>query len=277
MARSPDFLIIGAQKAGTTWLARRVGEHPGAYVVPHELHFFDHAEIRARRMVWYEAQFAPAGPHRLTGEKTPDYLWSVRPYGDMGIAPAIRDALPNVRLLAILRDPVARTVSALNHAVHYGHVPPDSDPRELLFGGKRETGAFHGLLERGRYAEQLEIYNVLFSSERLLVGIFEDDVLGAPCALMARVTRHLGLPDHEWTEAQLTRPENRMRVSWPGCWLSWRLPRARRWVRRFDRCLPGDHRVRVGDDLMAEIADYFEPHNRALEALLGRPLTSWRH
>ncbi|MEY2436768.1 MAG: hypothetical protein QOF97_1604, partial [Acidimicrobiaceae bacterium] len=70
----PDWLIIGAPKAGTTTLAAWLGEHPGAYVSPvKEVSYFDlHHE---RGPDWYAGHFAGAQPHQLVGEATPAYMY----------------------------------------------------------------------------------------------------------------------------------------------------------------------------------------------------------
>src|SRR5262249_40448697 len=73
---SPNFIIIGAQKSGTTWLARHLRNHPEVFLVRGEIHFFDKDFNFARGRDWYESQFAAATTHRAIGEKTPEYLWA---------------------------------------------------------------------------------------------------------------------------------------------------------------------------------------------------------
>ena len=72
----PNLLIIGAQKCGTTWLARMLGQHPDVFMAEEEIHFFDRAHNFARGTAWYESHFAAAAGQSAVGEKTPDYLWA---------------------------------------------------------------------------------------------------------------------------------------------------------------------------------------------------------
>ena len=74
---APTFLCIGAQKCGTTWLARAVKQHP--QVSPgkkKELHFFNHRDAYEQGLDWYESQFRSRPQTRATGEFTPNYWWT---------------------------------------------------------------------------------------------------------------------------------------------------------------------------------------------------------
>ena len=118
MAESlPDFVIIGTQKAGTTWLAARLAEQPGIFLPrPFEVHFFDREDNYGRGTAWYAERFRSAPVGALVGEKTPDYLWTQRPpdRGPNDIPHRMYTLLPNARLVLVLRDPVRRAISALN-------------------------------------------------------------------------------------------------------------------------------------------------------------------
>jgi len=98
---APTFLCIGAQKCGTTWLARAVKQHP--QVSPgkkKELHFFNHRDAYDRGLEWYEAQFRSRPQTRATGEFTPNYWWTTGtdvPFHYLGSADRIADAYPDLR------------------------------------------------------------------------------------------------------------------------------------------------------------------------------------
>ncbi len=105
--RRPDFLIIGAQKAGTTSLYNQLTRHPDvARCLGQEVHYFDRHMHRSP--AWYFAHFRPrlfASDGVVTGESTPYYLFHPR------AAERVAELLPDVKLIVLLRDPVARDIS----------------------------------------------------------------------------------------------------------------------------------------------------------------------
>ena len=129
----PDFLVIGAPKAGTTALHAALSEHPALYMSAiKEPKFFlsdgppptkggPGDALTYREHVWrradYEALFAPAPPGTLRGESTPLYLY------DRAAMGRIRDTLPQARLIVIVRDPVERAHSNWAHLWSAGLEP----------------------------------------------------------------------------------------------------------------------------------------------------------
>ena len=111
---APDFVGIGAQKAGTTWWYDVICAHPDVYSrrdIHKERHFFGRYAIRsfgAAECSLYHDWF-PRPPGSLTGEWTPDYIHC--PW----VPALLAQAAPRTRLLAILRDPVERFRSGLAH------------------------------------------------------------------------------------------------------------------------------------------------------------------
>jgi hypothetical protein len=173
--RLPDFLIIGAAKAGTTAVARHLGEHPEIFVPElKELCFFAFDPDRAGpRRFWddsrhpfpvrtleeYGARFAELGGARLAGEGSPLYMESEA-------APArIRAALPDVKLIALLRQPAERAWSGylMNRLQNR---EPEADPCAALTPGSR-------YVQVSRYADALERYLALFPREQLRVVLFD--------------------------------------------------------------------------------------------------------
>ncbi len=176
MAR-PDFLGIGAQRAGSTWLHELLAAHAGVYVPTRrkEVHYFD--QYFDRGSAWYEGFFREAEPGRVTGEVTPDYLHTP------GCAERIAENLPDAKLLVILRDPVERAYS------HYKKLVKDDNYRGS-FGDVLQKRP--DLAERGFYAAQLGEYLRHFGKNRFCILIYEDAVRDVE-GTKATLARFLGL------------------------------------------------------------------------------------
>src|SRR6187551_3563074 len=112
----PDFLVIGAQKAGTTALYAYLRWHPGiAGPSWKEVCFFDRHWWRGE--AWYRGQFPLRAGERLVGEASPSYLFHP-------LAPErARSLVPGAKLVALLRDPVDRAYSQYQHEVALGREP----------------------------------------------------------------------------------------------------------------------------------------------------------
>jgi hypothetical protein len=185
----PDFVGIGAQKAGTTWWYDLISDHPDVHrraEVHKERHFFGRfatAAFAPRDVADYHGWFArPLGT--CAGEWTPDYM--AQPW----TAPLLAKAAPDARLLVLLRHPVDRFVSGLAHAERHGA----TDAGDVV------TDAFG----RGLYAAALEPWLRCFPGHHLLVLQYERCRADAAGEL-ARTYRFLGLDDG-FRPAALGRP-----------------------------------------------------------------------
>ncbi|MGH9246819.1 MAG: sulfotransferase family protein [Acidimicrobiales bacterium] len=206
----PSFLVIGGKRCGSTSLYRYLVRHPSilACRVEKGTHYFDVHFERGWR--WYRAGFPTKlrgaylkrahGVDVITGEASPYYMFHP-------LAPArIADALPDVRLIAVLRDPVDRAWSHYLYSVHHGFedLPFDDalDREEARLAGEEERIAaepsyisyshrHHSYLARGRYAEQLERVYDHFPTERVFI-VKSEALFADPDATCARVVRFLG-------------------------------------------------------------------------------------
>ena len=202
----PSYIIIGAQKGGTSSLQIYLDQHPGVSTPPtKEIHYFNRNHERSWE--WYLGHFPTrrsAAAGAITGEATPEYL--VHP-----LVPArVAARLPEVKLIAVLRDPVTRALSHYNHERAHDREPLSFDEalraeRSRLDGEMdrvlREPGYYSDALRnqsyvhRGMYAEQLERWLEHFSRDQLLV--LQSEVLfEQPDAVYQRVLSFLGLPPH---------------------------------------------------------------------------------
>jgi Sulfotransferase domain len=209
----PDFLIIGAQKAGTTALYAYLRKHPAITGPPwKEVSFFD--RHYARGDAWYRGNFpnkvylravrSRTGAEPRVGEASPSYLF--HPLAPERVARLV----PDVRLIALVRNPVDRALSHYNHELALGR---ESLPFEQAL--EQEDARMEGELERmrdpryfshawwnftylsrGRYAEQLERWLAHFPRERLLVFPSED-LLERPGETYGKVLEFIGAPPYE--------------------------------------------------------------------------------
>jgi hypothetical protein len=201
----PDFLIIGAQKCGTTFLYHLLCQHP--YVEPaasKEVHFFD--TNFAKGVKWYRSHFSPPtqkeGRKVLTGESSPYYIY--HPHA----AKRAAQVVPGARLITLLRNPVDRAFSDYNHKAREGRDPLSFEEaiaaeEERLKGEKEKMLADEGYaspnhrrfsyLSRGAYVDQLKEWRRYFDEEQFLV-LKSEDFFENPEAVLERVLDFLGLP-----------------------------------------------------------------------------------
>jgi len=195
----PDFILIGAQKSGTSSLHHILNAHEDVFLPPGEIFFFDvddeveHPDFFINRrgeriehdwdadhdryLQWYTSCFERGKDARWVGEDSTTYLSSAR-------APArIKSMLPDVRLIAMLRDPVARAHSHYWHTVSTGRATHTLEETLDTKPGN--------LLRRGHYQSQLARYLSVFDRDALLVVFFEDFVRD-PQSIVDRVCAHIG-------------------------------------------------------------------------------------
>lgn len=180
MGRRPDFLLIGAMKAGTSTLHDQLAAHPGFFLsTPKEPCFFSDDHVWARGIDWYEGLFESAAPDDLCGESSTHY--TKRPTLDQ-TASRMHEALPDARLLYLMRHPVERLVS------HYVHEWTEGKVTEPL----DEAVATHPeLVDYGRYAYQLAPYVEVFGHDRIL-PIFLERHIEDPARELMRIFRFIG-------------------------------------------------------------------------------------
>jgi hypothetical protein len=202
----PDFLILGAQKAGTTALFSYLRKHPQVTGPAwKEVSYFDRYYARGAR--WYRGQF-PVARGKIVGEASPSYL--LHP-----LAPErVRAVVPDARLIALLRDPVDRAYSHYQHEVALGREPLSFEDalaaeEERLAGEVERMTAEpayfsdawwnYTYFARGLYAEQLERWYAVFPRERLLV-VPTEDLAERPDETYARIVEFVGARPHRLAE-----------------------------------------------------------------------------
>jgi hypothetical protein len=184
----PDFLGIGAQRAGTTWLHQNLRCHPQIYLPKKkEQHYFDWRPHRSLRS--YSEIFA--GQDGLVkGEITPYSsalpMWSIR---------YIHRLIPTARLILLLRNPIDRAWSqALLNLVVRKHRPYETVTEEEFLAHFRHQRT----VSRGDYLGMLDKWLSVFPQEQLFIGFFED-IKERPRELLSAVFEHVGVSaDVDW-------------------------------------------------------------------------------
>ncbi|MCB0429371.1 MAG: sulfotransferase domain-containing protein [Flavobacteriales bacterium] len=173
----PNVVVIGAQKAGTTTLYEWLATHPGIYLAPSkEVHFFDRDANYNQGPEWYEQHFSGAAGYRVVGEVTPDYMQYDYVPGRM-----FKVLGPQVKLVMLLRNPVARAYSQFNF--HKMHGVEKRKSFEQALESYKPGGACDRFthwfdpsyyVERSRYHERITRFLEYFPKEQIFVGIFEE-------------------------------------------------------------------------------------------------------
>lgn len=252
----PSFIIIGAQRSGTTTLYRLLSEHPAILrpTASKGIGYFDLNYERGRR--WYQGHFplargARPGHPTVTFESSGYY--SYHPHAVDRLAAD----LPDVKLLMMLRDPVDRAYSAHRHEFNRGF---ETEPFERAIeleparlagevermlsdpGYQSYAHRHHSYLGRSRYVEQVRRIQQAIGKERLHL-VDADRFFAAPHEEFAAIQRWLGLP--------LWQPEK------VAAWNA-------------------QPREPLDPALRADLLDYFAPYDRALEEAAGL-MPSWRN
>lgn len=272
---APDFIIIGGQKCGTTWLRYHLRQHPQVYVPTKEAQFFNRKQHLAKGRDWYESFFGSASPNQVVGDKSPDYLWTTSDGARNHVAGSherIHEMYPDVKLVVTLRNPVNRAVSALNHLFRRGHVTPIYGVDSLLFGDKQSLIEGRGVIEKGFYYRELCQYLDLFDSDQMLVLLFEEDILQSPQKTLRRLYEFVGVPSDIDT-SDLGREQGEHYLSLLGLLLQYYvLPKDL--VKVLDRPLP-PAKLNPSPDSVLRLYDIYEQENEKLFDLLGRRPASW--
>ncbi|HEX5079060.1 MAG TPA: sulfotransferase, partial [Geminicoccaceae bacterium] len=173
--RQPDFVIVGAAKSATTWLQRNLQQHSAVFMPGAETHYF--SRQFAKGSAWYAAFFEAAVPHQIVGERSNSYL-------EHPEAPKrLRDALPDVRLIVQLRNPIERLFAHYRAQSEHGASAADPD----LGGVDAER-----LRAGGLYFQHLSRFLELFPREQLCITLY-DDLDREPAGVLDHIRAHIGL------------------------------------------------------------------------------------
>lgn len=295
----PNFLIIGAAKSGTTALYHYLNQHPDIYMSPlKETNFFalegtklqytgpgDReaiVQISITNRHDFEALFSQVADEHAIGEASPLYLYSER-------APVlIKQYVPQVKLIAVLRDPAERAFSSFCHLRRDSREPEKIFSRSLQKERERiDLGWEHiwHYANMGFYARQLRRYFALFKHEQIRVYLYEDFVSGQldvlndifsflgvdPCFIPNTETRHNEslIMRSESLGMFLDRPSIASRMLKPV------LPKiVRRRLVNFGKKM-NVLRPKLDPNVRAELVSIYREDILELQDLIGRDLSAW--
>jgi hypothetical protein len=280
-ARRPqvDFLGLGVQKAGTTWLHRMLDAHPDVFMAQgddKDLRFF--SACYDYGYAWYERHFEAGSSAKLRGEFSTSYFYC------KDAPERVHRYHPGMRLLLSLRDPVARLISHHKHEIRLGRVKND-------FSLERGIESNPSYVEQSLYFSQLSRWLEHFPLSSIHVVIFEN-LFADPARSVRELYEFVGaapsfLPDslHERVnEGRIPRSRlldrgvrlssSTLRAVGAG-WIvdSFKKARVDKWVRS------GNTRADDGFEIDAALVDrlraLFATENAKLAALIGRDLSIW--
>ena len=267
----PDFIGIGAMKAGTTWLYQCLSEHPEISLVEKEFNFFSNNKKWLRGFDWYEKKLENS--KKITGDFSVVYL--PNPHAHL----RIHNRYPETKLIVCLRNPVDRTFSHYLHGTKYGFID-----KSIAFSEAVEQ--FSYLTKTSCYSVFIKKYLKYFSPQQMLFLIYEDS-LQNPLQYVQSVYRFLGADD------QFVPPSLRKKIH-PSYkprfnllekliyrrslvrfakknWLGKRLGRATsQLLFKFNK-----EQANLSDGDREKMKDYFYSEIKELERLTNRPLTQW--
>ena len=286
-----DFLIIGAAKSGTTWLANNLRQHPGIFIPEQkELFYFNEKMIeftdminfnRTKPLEWYISFFKDAKSHQIKGEAAPAYLW------DKNTPRNIYNFNPHIKLISILREPVDRAFS------HYLYDLGRSVLSQMEFHKAIEEHPI--LIEMGMYGQSLERYYELFPPKNILVVLY-DDLINDNQALLKEVERFLGV--EEFIPENIDQAENVTGVP-RFIWFNRFITKGRHYLRTLNlkfmidllraiglaklsmlimsrNVKPFESKPILDPAVKAQVKQIFQSDIAILEELINRDLSAWK-
>ena len=209
-----DFVIIGAQKSASTYLQTQLSLHKNIYLPKGEYAFFEDLNLCETRSS-LDDLFLQSEEGKKLGIKRPNYL--AKP----DVAKKLLEYSSNLKLIAVLRDPVRRACSAYFHYIKYGFIRPlpITQGMDLILAGSHPDPAAKDILEYSCYGKQLQMYLKLFPKDQLHV-VFQEILFNSPLDQLNQVFNFLDVSKITQV-ADVGRPQsvvyNLNRLRWIRC------------------------------------------------------------
>jgi hypothetical protein len=269
----PDFLILGAQKCGTTSLAQALATHPDVFIPSaKEAHHYGSVTDDEVGGDAYRKFFRDWNGQRLVGEATPNYLHN--PASQRQISAGI----PDLHAIVILRNPIDRAYSAYWHTVRTGSAPGSFEDTLAADEAAMASGDMSAplLVDRGRYAIQIRRYlEAGLDRSRLHIIIFEE-LLADPGGVLDGVQQFLGIEPMR-LELPTANVAQASRLPKPMGRLLEKVARRSTAARSIsNRLLYEFEPPPMRPETRARLVEEFAGDNEDLAQLLGWDLDSWR-
>ena len=269
----PNFIVVGAMKAGTTSYAAMLRQHPDIFMPEQEVHFFDVDARYHAGLSDYATSFSGHTGEQVVGEKTPTYS-----YRD-DIPGRIAELLPDVKLIWLFRDPVARAYS------HYRFFASRGTERlsfEQAIEREKQGRTKHytmNYIDRSIYVKQVKNYLQCFNSEQMLFLLFEE-FMNNPADVMRQSCETLGVDASfdfgpEIPRENVTQMPRSLNLQWFGRQMVrpvsnhvWKILRDAN--RKSGRSVP------LPDEIRQELSSFFAPFNAQLAEETGLNLSIWQ-
>ncbi len=270
----PNFLVLGTAKAGTSSLASYLDKHPEVcFSRVQEPNFFAFDQQYARGESYYRSLYAHYDGEPCSGEKS----WR---YSCGAVYPKaferIRQMLPDLKLIYVLRDPLERGISMWRELRDAGQDIVDADPNRALLTDPLITDSM-------KYASTWRRFGDAYGQQNMLV-IFFEDLISDPEGFYRSVTDFLGVAHHSLEKEIHENPSIGLRSD--GRLLEWLrrnqmdnatrrvLPdRLRRWGRKNLKTPIG--KVEVSPETRAAFLDMVRPEARAALEMANKPFDYW--
>ena len=188
--RKPTFLIIGAQRSASTFLNTCMQAHPDVFSPNGEIEYFEDPHYKSAPPGSLGRIFEKAPPAQAYGFKRPELL--ARPE----CPPRIATDLPNVGLIAVLREPIARTVSAYYHYASLRAIPllPLNYGLQQILDGRLDSQypMARQIVDYSLYGAQLRRYREFFDPSSILI-LYDEQLATDTSTTMARVFEFVGV------------------------------------------------------------------------------------
>ena len=199
-----NFLIIGGQKTGSTFIHECIKEHNDIFMPDGETPYFEDPDYQNNNLADYFKTTYPLEFRKL-GIKRPNYLFN------LSAMRRIKNDFPDAKLIVVLRDPVIRFQSAVNHYMKYNFIPVEDINRSIkkIFNDKTYYKNFpraNELLEFGLYSKYLSECFKLFSKDKFHF-IFSNDIKNNPKKIFKELFNFLEVNDIFIPKAINTRPQ----------------------------------------------------------------------
>jgi hypothetical protein len=269
----PNFIIIGAMKAGTSSLHLYLQTHPDVFMsFPKEPEYFVEKSNWKKGQGWYESLFRDAGPAIAIGEASTSYT---KYPNSAGVPERIARLIPDVRLIYVVRHPIERIRSHYEHSLREGW-----ESRPLSQAVLQDSR----YVNFSRYAFQIEQYLKVFEREQLLV-VTAEELRESRVLTLRKIFEFLGVDvDHSSESLWQKKPEfhvTRGQARTADRWLK-RLPGFRRVAKVTPHRLKSiyrkfaEDRARISMDVRKTLESRLAEDVAQLRDLVGADVDGWR-